>query len=43
MWYSGSFYGKLSDLWGLLGYYSMVDRDNFEDGDGNEVLGIVVD
>ena len=41
--YSGSLYGKLSDLWGLLGYYSTVDRDNFEDGDGNEVLGTAAD
>ncbi|MEE3131891.1 MAG: TonB-dependent receptor [Pseudomonadota bacterium] len=41
--YSGSFYGKLSDSWGLLGYYSTVDRDNFEDGDGNEVLGTAAD
>lgn len=41
--YSGSLYGKLSDTWGLLGYYSTVDRDNFEDGDGNEVLGTAAD
>lgn len=41
--YSGSLYGKLSDSWGLLGYYSTVDRDNFEDGDGNEVLGTAAD
>ncbi len=37
--YSGSLYGRLSESWGLLGYYSTVDRDNFEDGDSNEVLG----
>jgi len=41
--YSGSLYGKLSDSWGLLGYYSTVDRDNFEDGDGNEVLSTAAD
>ncbi|MBT3134487.1 TonB-dependent receptor [Alteromonas sp. ALT199] len=41
--YSGSLYGKLNDSWGLLGYYSTVDRDNFEDGDGNEVLGTAAD
>jgi hemoglobin/transferrin/lactoferrin receptor protein len=41
--YSGSLYGKLSDSWGLLGYNSTVDRDNFEDGDGNEVLGTAAD
>ena len=41
--YSGTLYGKLSDSWGLLGYYSTVDRDNFEDGDGNEVLGTAAD
>ena len=28
---------------GLAGYYSTVDRDNFEDGDGNEVLGNAAD
>jgi len=41
--FSGSLYGKLSDSWGLLGYYSTIDRDEFEDGDGNEVLGTAAD
>ncbi|MEP1446006.1 MAG: TonB-dependent receptor [Paraglaciecola sp.] len=37
--YSGSLYGKLSDTWGVLGYFSTIDRDNMEDGDGNEIFG----
>ena len=41
--YSGSLYGKLSDTWGVLGYYSTVDRDNMEDGDGNEIYGTAAD
>lgn len=41
--YSGSLYGKLSETWGVLGYYSTVDRDNFADGDGNEVYGTAAD
>lgn len=43
IWYSGSVYGKLNEDWGVLGYYSILDRDNMEDGDGNEIYGIVVD
>ncbi|MBU3023777.1 TonB-dependent receptor [Aestuariibacter sp. A3R04] len=41
--YSGSLYGQVTDTWGVLGYYSTIDRDNFEDGDGNEVLGTAAD
>ncbi|GAA6184428.1 TonB-dependent receptor [Aliiglaciecola sp. NS0011-25] len=41
--FSGSLYGKLSDSWGLLGYYSTIDRDNMEDGDGNEIYGTAAD
>ncbi|MEP4891278.1 MAG: TonB-dependent receptor [Aliiglaciecola sp.] len=41
--FSGSLYGKLSDSWGVLGYYSTVDRDNMEDGDGNEIYGTAAD
>jgi hemoglobin/transferrin/lactoferrin receptor protein len=37
--YSGSLYGKLSDSWGVLGYYSTIDRDNMQDGNGDEVYG----
>lgn len=37
--YSGSLYGQLSDTWGVLGYFSTVDRENMEDGDGNEIYG----
>lgn len=41
--YSVSFYGRLTDNWGLVAYYSDTDRDNFEDGDGDEVLGTASD
>jgi hemoglobin/transferrin/lactoferrin receptor protein len=37
--YSGSLYGKLSDSWGVLGYYSTIDRDNMQDGNGDEIYG----
>lgn len=39
--YRGSLsaYGRLSDNWGLLGSFTYVDRDNMEDGDGNELYG----
>ncbi|WP_394388867.1 TonB-dependent receptor plug domain-containing protein [Shewanella woodyi] len=36
---SGTFYGRLSDSWGVLGSYIYIDRDNMEDGDGNELYG----
>lgn len=36
---STSAYGRLGDNWGLLGSYTFVDRDNMEDGDGNELYG----
>ncbi|MDN3637333.1 TonB-dependent receptor [Simiduia curdlanivorans] len=38
---SGSFtaYGQLSDSVDLLAYVNQNDRDNFEDGDGTEILG----
>lgn len=41
--YSGALYGQLNDDWGVLAYYNDIDRDNFEDGDGNEVLGTGAD
>ncbi|MDU0353915.1 TonB-dependent receptor [Paraglaciecola aquimarina] len=41
--YSGSVYGKLSDSWGVLGYYSTINRNNMEDGDGNEIYGTAAD
>ena len=41
--YSGSLYGNLSDTWGLLGYYSTVDRDDMEDGNGDKVYGTAAD
>lgn len=40
---SASVYGKLSDDWGLLGYYSSVNRDNMENGDGDDILGSAAD
>ncbi|MEP2601201.1 MAG: TonB-dependent receptor plug domain-containing protein, partial [Paraglaciecola sp.] len=40
---SGSVYGKVSDDWGLLGYYSTINRDNMENGDGEEILGSAAD
>ncbi|ANO51908.1 TonB-dependent receptor domain-containing protein [Woeseia oceani] len=36
--YSGTVYGRLSDNWGLLGSYVYVNRENMDDGDGNELL-----
>ncbi|WP_158000892.1 TonB-dependent receptor plug domain-containing protein, partial [Pseudoalteromonas sp. TAE56] len=36
---STSVYGKLSDTWGVLGYFNTVDRENMEDGDGDTIYG----
>ncbi len=36
---SASLFGRLSDDWSLLASYVDVDRDNMEDGDGNELFG----
>ncbi len=41
--YSVSLYGRLSDNWGVVAYYSDTDRNNFDDGDGDEVLGTASD
>lgn len=41
--YSGSVYSRLGESWGVLGYYSTIDRDNMEDGDGNDILGTAAD
>lgn len=41
--YSASLYGRLTDNWGALAYYSSSDLDNFEDGNGDEVLGTASD
>lgn len=41
--YSGTVYGRLSDDWGVLGYYSDVDRENMEDGNGDPILGSAAD
>lgn len=41
--YSVSLYGRLTDNWGVLAYYNDTNRDNFEDGDGDEVLGTASD
>jgi hemoglobin/transferrin/lactoferrin receptor protein len=37
--YSGSLYGRLSDSWGVLAYYSDIERDDVEDGNGVEMDG----
>lgn len=37
--YSASLYGRLTDNWGVVGYYSDTNRNNFKDGGGDEVLG----
>lgn len=36
---STSAYGRLNEDWSLLGSYTYVDRDNMEDGGGNELYG----
>ncbi|WP_086932423.1 TonB-dependent receptor [Agarilytica rhodophyticola] len=36
---STSVYGRVNDNWGLLASYVHVDRDNMEDGNGNELFG----
>lgn len=41
--YSASLYGQLTDTWGLLGYYSTIDRNNMQDGDGDEIYGTAAD
>ncbi|AXR06320.1 TonB-dependent receptor plug domain-containing protein [Salinimonas sediminis] len=41
--YSGSIYTKLGETWGVLGYYSTIDRNNMEDGDGDEIYGTAAD
>jgi len=40
---SGTVYGKLSDSWGVLGYYSDIDRNDMEDGEGNAIRGSSAD
>lgn len=41
--YSGTLYGKLNSSFGLLGYYSTVDRNTMEDGDDNNIYGTAAD
>ncbi|MEC8428798.1 MAG: TonB-dependent receptor, partial [Pseudomonadota bacterium] len=36
-------FGRLSDSWGVLAYYNDTDRDNIDDGDGDETLGTASD
>ncbi|MEZ9237459.1 TonB-dependent receptor [Shewanella sp. 10N.286.52.A9] len=36
---SGTLYGRLTDNWGAMGSYVYVDRENMEDGAGNELFG----
>ncbi|WP_406828275.1 TonB-dependent receptor [Microbulbifer sp. ARAS458-1] len=40
---SASVYGKLSENWGVIGSFVQVERDNMEDGDGNEILATAAD
>jgi len=40
---SASLYGRLSESWGVLAYFNDISRDNFDDGDGNEVFGTSAD
>ncbi|MCG8534978.1 MAG: TonB-dependent receptor [Pseudomonadales bacterium] len=37
--YSATVYGRLSDTWGILGYYNLNDLNNAQDGDGEELDG----
>ncbi|WP_017445611.1 TonB-dependent receptor plug domain-containing protein [Gayadomonas joobiniege] len=41
--YSATGYGRLTENWGVLGYFSTIDRDNMEDGDGNTIYGTAAD
>ncbi|MAK44889.1 MAG: TonB-dependent receptor [Spongiibacter sp.] len=41
--YSISLYGRLAENWGFLAYYNDTNRENFEDGNGDEVLGTASD
>ena len=36
---SASLYGRVNEDWGVLASYVYTDRDNMEDGDGNEISG----
>jgi len=36
---SASLYGRLNEDWGVLASYVYTERDNMEDGDGNEITG----
>lgn len=40
---SAALYGKISDSVGLLASYVSIDRDDMEDGDGNEIVGTATD
>jgi len=40
---SASLFGKFNNNWGILASYVAVDRDNMEDGDGNELFGTSAD
>lgn len=41
--YSATLYGRLNENWGVLAYYNDTQRDNFDDGDGDEVLATASD
>ncbi|MCQ3828924.1 TonB-dependent receptor [Microbulbifer elongatus] len=40
---SASVYGKLGENWGVIGSFVQVERDNMQDGDGNEIRGTAAD
>ena len=40
---SASVYGKLGEDWGVIGSFVQVERDNMEDGDGQEILATAAD
>lgn len=41
--YNAALYGRLNDSWGLLASFNDLERDNAEDGDGNEIFGTAAD
>ncbi len=36
---STSIFGRINDDWGVIGSYMTIDRENMEDGEGNEISG----
>lgn len=40
---NAALYGQLTDNWGLLASYNNLERDNSEDGNGDEIFGTAAD